>query len=226
MLDRSANLFDDNAPTTDAPAGLSVDPADEDLGLDDSVDADTGGSRRAQPEDAVAISTAVDGLFDAAPSDDRPRSDVHRFGNRIAVSAPRLRRSSVVAAMVALLVVVLLVGVAAVLGVGDSPSTVPQRPGRGAVSRYPDPRTPQIPVVRPNEEQLLRAQLRVLRAQLRAERRRAAGLPRAARPEHHPTAVKRPKPPVAGTTVAPRTMRRPRAGVLSNRTAAELSVEG
>jgi len=254
MLDRSANLFDDDAPTTDAPTGLTVDPVDEHLAVlkpVESVQAETGGFPRAQLEDPVAIPPAVDRLFDMAlvreprarrhrrPS--RPkttkdpngvasakvaRPEVGLFRKRIAASALGLRRGGMAAAILAL-VVVLLFGIAAVLGVGDSPSAVPQRYDvHGAVYRYPDPRSPQIPILRPTEEQRLRARLRALRAQLRSERRRAARLRRAARPPSHRTAVKRPKTPVAATTVPLRSMPRPRPDVLSNRTGAELSVEG
>jgi hypothetical protein len=239
MLDRSANLFDDDAPTTDAPTPLTV-------------DAESGGSPAAHVEDAVAIPPAVDHLSDTAlvgePRARRPLRRAHpqtstvrngvagakvappavgRFRKRLAGSAPGSRRGVVAAAIVAALVVVLVIGIAAVLGVGDSRSTVPRRSDLdGAVSRYPDPRSPQIPVLRPTEEQRLRARVRALRAQLRAERRRAAVLRRAARPDHHPTAVKRPEAPAGATTVRPRWTAPPRADAASNRTGAELSVEG
>jgi hypothetical protein len=239
MLDRSANLFDDDAPSTDAPTPLTA-------------AAESGGSPAAQLEDAVAIPPAVDHLSDAALVGEprarrsgrrgRPKTStdpngvagekvappaVSRFRKRIAGSAPGSRRGVVAAAIVAALVVVLLIGIAAVLGVGDSMSTVPPRSDLdGAISRSPDPRSPQIPVLRPTEEQRLRARLRALRAQLRAERRRAARLRRAARPDHHPTAVKQRNSPAAATTVPPRWTAPPRADAASDRTGAELSVEG
>jgi hypothetical protein len=239
MLDRSPNLFDDDAPTTDAPTPLTV-------------DAESGGSAPAQLEDAATTPPAVDrrsyvalvGEPRARRSRRRARPEtstdsngvagatvapaaVGRFRKRIAGSAPGSPRGVVAAAIVAALIAVLVIGIAAVLGVGDSRPTVPRRSDvDGAISEYVDPRSPQVPVLRPTEEQRLRARLRTLRAQLRAERRRAARLRRAARADHRPTAVKRPHSPAGATTVPPRWTAPPPADAASNRTGAELSVEG